>query len=166
VYRYQPQPKPDEPIQTALRQLAARKPRWGFKKIYQYLRNQGQPWNHKRVHRIYVELGLNLRRKAKKRLPVWDPRPLVVPAAANVSWSLDFMPDSLANGRPIRTLNILDDFNREALWIEVNTSIPSMRVSRVLGILALWGVILSSCGRTMAQNSSRSNWRPEQQTTT
>jgi len=138
VYRYQPHSKPDEAIREALRQLAARKPRWGFKKMYQYLRNQGKPWNHKRVQRVYRDLGLNLRIKPKKRLPVRAPQPLEVPATANVSWSLDFMHDSLANGRPIRTLNIIDDFNREALWIEVDTSIPSARVIRVLDMLVLW----------------------------
>ena len=138
VYRYQAKPKQDEALQSALRQLAAQKPRWGFKKMYQYLKNQGQPWNHKRVHRVYVELGLHLRSKTKKRLPVRAPQPLEVPAAANVTWSLDFMHDSLANGRPIRTLNIIDDFNREALWIEVDTSIPSARVIRVLDMLTLW----------------------------
>jgi len=138
VYRYQPKDRDDEAIQQVLLDLAGRKPRWGFKKIYQYLRNQGRSWNHKRVHRIYCELKLNLRVKPKKRLPARHPQPLSVPRAANISWSLDFMHDSLANGRTIRTLNIIDDFNREALWIEVDTSIPSARVIRVLDMLALW----------------------------
>ena len=137
VYRYQPKPKDDETLREELLQLAARKTSWGFKKMYQYLRNQGNFWNHKRVRRVYCYLGLNLRVKPRKRLPVRDPRPLQVPETANVSWSLDFMHDSLANGCPIRALNIIDDFNREGLWIEVDTSIPSARVIRVLSILAL-----------------------------
>ena len=83
-------------------------------------------------------LGLNLRVKPKKRLPVRDPKPLVAPAEADISWSLDFMHDSLANGRTIRTLNIIDEFNREGLWIEIDTSIPAARVVRVLDMLALW----------------------------
>ncbi len=138
VYRYRAKPRDDEPVRAALRQIACRKPRWGFKKMYQYLRNQGKPWNHKKVHRIYCEMGLNLRVKPKKRLPARNPQPLETPETTNLSWSLDFMHDSLANGRPIRTLNILDEFNREALWIEVDTSIPSARVIRVLDMLALW----------------------------
>ena len=138
AFRYQAQPAEEESLRENLLALAARQPRWGFPKMFAYLRNQGHRWNHKRVRRIYRELGLNLRVKPKKRLPVRDPQPLRVPAAANLSWSLDFMHDSLANGRPIRTLNILDDFNREGLWIEVATSIPAARVVRVLEMLALW----------------------------
>ena len=118
--------------------IAEHKPRWGFKKMYQYLRNQGYGWNHKRVHRVYCEMGLNLRVKPKKRLPSRKPKPLAVPEAANLSWSLDFMSDSLMNGRAFRTLNVIDDFNREGLWIEVDTSIPSERVIRVLEMIALW----------------------------
>ena len=138
TYRYQAKPSEDEGIRESLQTLAARKPRWGFPKMFAYLRNQGHNWNHKRVRRVYRELKLNLRVKPKKRLPTRDPQPLVVPEAANISWSLDFMHDSLANGRTIRTLNIIDDFNREGLWIEVDTSIPAARVVRVLDMLALW----------------------------
>jgi len=93
-----------------------------------YLRNQGYQWNHKKVHRIYQEMGLNLRVKPKKRLPSRDPQPLVTPKKANISWSLDFMSDSLEDGRTFRTLNIMDDFNREALCIKIDTSLPAMRV--------------------------------------
>lgn len=87
---------------------------------------------------MYCEVGLNLRIKPKKRLPSRDPVPLVQPEQANESWSLDFMSDSLSNGRAFRTLNILDDFNREALWIEVDASLPALRVIRVLEMLASW----------------------------
>ena len=137
-YRYQAKPSDDEAIRKQLSDLAARKRRWGFPKMFAYLRNRGFAWNHKRVRRIYREMRLNLRVKPKKRLPKREPQPLVTPQAANLSWSLDFMHDSLANGRPIRTLNIIDDFNREGLWIEVDTSIPAARVVRVLEMLAYW----------------------------
>jgi putative transposase len=106
--------------------------------MYAYLKNQGYSWNHKKVHRIYREMGLNLRVKPKKRLPSRNPKPLIAPDQANISWSLDFMSDSLACGRAIRTLNIIDDFNREGLWIEIDTSLPAGRVIRVLDMLTLW----------------------------
>ena len=138
LYRYQAKPSDDEELSEQLLSLASRKPRWGFQKMFAYLRNQGRSWNHKRVRRVYRVLGLNIRVKPKKRLPVRDPLPLIAPAEANICWSLDFMHDSLANGRTIRTFNIIDEFNREGLWIEIDTSIPAARVVRVLDMLALW----------------------------
>lgn len=138
VYRYQKRPKDDGVLQEQLLQLASWKPRWGLPKMVAWLKNQGFGYNHKRIRRVYRELKLNIRVKPKKRLPVRNPQPLVVAAAANHAWALDFMHDSLATGQPIRTLNVIDEFNREALWIEVDVSIPAARVVRVLEMLALW----------------------------
>ena len=90
------------------------------------------PWNHKRVYRIYCELDLNLRIKPRKRLKRDKPDPLVVPEAPNVTWSMDFMADRLGDGRAFRLLDVLDDFNREGLGIEVDFSIPAERVIRSL----------------------------------
>jgi len=104
----------------------------GFWKLYARLRNDGHAWNHKRVWPIYRAMGLNLKRKAKRRLPPRQRSPLIQPSAPNQTWSLDFMSDSLSNGRKFRTFNVLDDFNREALAIEVSTSIPAAYVIRVL----------------------------------
>ncbi|WP_150613664.1 IS3 family transposase [Pandoraea terrigena] len=106
---------------------------WGFLLCYFYLRNvKGFGWNHKRIYRIYRELELNLRIKPKKRLVRETPQPLSVPEAINEVWSMDFMHDQLVDGRSIRTLNVIDDFNREALGIEVDFSLPSERVIRTL----------------------------------
>ena len=138
VYRYQTRKADDREIREQLQILAERKPRWGFGKMCTYLKNQGYAWNHKRVHRVYCEMELNLRVKPKKRLPAREPKPLEQPHAANQSWSLDFMSDSLASGRAFRTLNIIDDFNREVLWIEIDTSLPAERVVRTLDRIASW----------------------------
>jgi putative transposase len=83
-------------------------------------------------------MALHLKRKPKKRLPARVAQTLVVPAQANQTWSLDFMSDALSNGRTFRTLNVIDDYNREALWIEVDTSLPAERVVRVLEQLLDW----------------------------
>ena len=83
-------------------------------------------------------MALNLHRKPKKRLAARTALALGVPVLSDQTWSLDFMSDSLSNGRTIRTLNIMDDYNREALWIEVDTSLPAERVVRVLESLLLW----------------------------
>ena len=138
AYRHQPKKITDEPIVQELRQLADRQPRWGCDKMTDYLRNQGHTWNHKRIRRVYRAMALHLKRKPKKRLPAREAQTLVVPVQANQTWSLDFMSDSLSNGRMFRTLNVIDDFNREALWIEVDTSLPAERVVRVLEQLLDW----------------------------
>ena len=132
TYRYEARRPDDTAIREQLTALAARHRRWGFDKMMDWLRAQGFEWNHKRVYRVYGELGLNRRIKPKKRLPTRHPQPLAQPVAANEVWSMDFMSDSLTDGRAFRTLNIIDDFNREALRIEVDTSLPAARVIRVL----------------------------------
>ncbi len=106
---------------------------------YLYLRNvKGFLWNHKRVYRIYCELALNKRIKPKKRLKREQPEPLKVPDTPNESWSMDFMHDQLSDGHSVRLLNIIDDFNREALTIEVDFSLPSRRVIHMLEQLIEW----------------------------
>ena len=124
--------KPDTEVREVLQLLVKQHPRWGFPTMFQRLRNLGYQWNHKRVHRVYCEMGLNIRIKPKKRFPNRNPQPLAVPIAPNEVWSVDFMHDSLESGRSFRTFNVIDDFNREALAIEVDYSLPSARVTRVL----------------------------------
>jgi putative transposase len=137
AYRYQAKKTEDQEIVQELPQLAERQPRWGYGKMIDYLRYQGYTWNHKRIHRVYCEMGLNLQRKPKKRLAARTAQALVVPLQPNQTWSLDFMSDSLSDGRSFRALNVIDDFNREALWIEVDTSLPAERVVQVLERLLL-----------------------------
>lgn len=103
----------------------------GFGLCFLYLRNvKGFGWNHKRVYRIYRELELNLRIKPRKRLKRDKPDVLSEPIAKNQVWSMDFMSDSLADGRSLRTFNVIDDYNREGLAIDVDLSMPSTRVIR------------------------------------
>ena len=113
--------------------------RWGFGLCYLYLRNvKGYCWNHKRVYRIYRELELNLRIKPRRRIKRDYPGELTVPTQANQVWSMDFMSDQLACGRAIRTFNVLDDYNREGLGIEVDSSLPASRVIRSLEQIIEW----------------------------
>jgi putative transposase len=112
---------------------------WGFGLCFLYLRNvKGFAWNHKRVYRIYRELELNLRIKPRKRLVREKPQPLAVPEAINQMWSMDFMHDQLSDGRSFRLFNVIDDFNREGLGIEVDFSLPSVRVTRALDQIIEW----------------------------
>lgn len=112
---------------------------WGFGLCYLFLRNvKGFGWNHKRVYRIYRELELNLRIKPKKRIVREKPQPLSVPDVCNQSWSMDFMHDSLSDGRHYRLFNVIDDFNREALGMEIDVSLPADRVIRALNQIIEW----------------------------
>jgi putative transposase len=128
----------DEPVIEALNALVTEHHRWGFWKCFDRLRNEGKPWNHKRVLRVYRKMRLNLPRLTKRRLPTREPQSLEVPAVMNESWSMDFMSDALYGGRRFRTLNILDEGVREALEIVIDTSIPAGRVIRVLEQLTSW----------------------------
>jgi len=139
-FRYQPKLSDDNQlIADWLVALTTAKKAWGFGLCYLHLRNvKGFGWNHKRVYRIYRELELNMRIKPRKRLQREKPEPLAVPEAPNEVWSMDFMADQLVDGRSFRTLNVLDDFNREGLAIEVDFSLPSERVVRALNQIIGW----------------------------
>ncbi len=126
----------DEPVRAALQALVERHPGWGFWKYHHRLRKNGLVVNHKRLWRLYQALGLQLgKRRKKRRLPERLKQPLLVPAQPNVCWSLDFTSDALTDGRRFRTLNVLDDFNRQVLGIEVDFSLPAGRVVRLLAQL-------------------------------
>jgi putative transposase len=122
----------DLEVIEALQELAETRRRWGFWMCYQRLRNLGHPWNHKRVYRIYKELGLNHRRKTKRRVPTRERQPLEVPPVPNAVWSVDFVHDTLYCGRRFRTLNVMDEGVRECLGIEIDTSLPGARLVRTL----------------------------------
>ena len=136
TYRYRSRREPDYELKKLLIDLSQTHRRWGFGLMYDWLRSQGHKWNHKKVYRVYCELKLNLRIKPKKRIPNRNPEPLEAPERPNESWSLDFMSDSLTDGRTFRTLNVIDDFNRESLGIEIDHSLPSARVVRLLERIA------------------------------
>jgi len=122
----------DQPVIDALHAVVAESSTWGFWKCFDRLHNQGHPWNHKRVHRVYCALRLNLPRRTKRRVPKRVQYPLAAPAALNQTWALDFMTDTIYDGRRFRTLNVIDEGNREGLAIEVGMSLPSVRVIAVL----------------------------------
>ena len=137
VYYYQSK-KDDDAVIDKLQSLAEKRPTEGFWKMYFRIRKEGLIWNHKRIHRVYKLLRLNLKRKGKRRLPARILQPLETVNRINASWSMDFMSDSLLSGRKFRVLNLLDDFNREALAIEVDTSFRAERVIRVLEQVTGW----------------------------
>ncbi|OBS09704.1 integrase [Acidihalobacter prosperus] len=139
-YRYQAKLSQENArIADWLVRLTHNQRNWGFGLCFLHLRNvKGFGWNHKRVYRIYRELELNLRIKPKRRIVRERPEPLAVPEAINQNWSMDFMHDSLQDGRTYRLFNVIDDYNREGLCIEVDFSLPAERVVRALDQLIEW----------------------------
>ena len=130
--------KDDSEVEERLRWYGEKLPARGFPEYFKRIRQDGLVWNHKRVRRVYRSLGMARRRKMKRRIPNPDKQMLLQPTRPNITWSLDFMEDRLENGRKFRTLNILDDFNREALAIEVDYSFPSLKVVDMVHRVIEW----------------------------
>ena len=135
-----PASRRDAAVIAVLTDAVARFPRWGFWKLYDLLRTEGCRWNHKRMHRVYCALRLNLPRRTTRRVPHRVRQPLAAPPVLNQTWALDFMADTLYDRRRVRLLTVLDEGNREGLEIAMGVSLPSRRVVRVLNeLVALHG---------------------------
>ncbi len=131
--RYRGRPRADEPrLRQRLRELAAERPRFGYRRLHILLRREGVAVNHKRVERLYREEGLAVRKRRRKRVARDGRGRPLPPTGPNEQWTLDFLSDALAWGRRIRLLTVEDVFTREALAIEVDTSLPGARVTHVL----------------------------------
>ena len=122
----------NDELRQKLRELAMVRRRFGYRRLHALLRREGVAINHKRVYRIYVEEKLWVRKRNRKRRVAIPRAPMLAPEKVNQVWSVDFVSDALASGRRFRTLNIADDFSREAPAIEVDTSLGGVRVTRVL----------------------------------
>ncbi|QJQ52239.1 transposase [Vitreoscilla sp. C1] len=133
-YRYQHRSEDDNTlVANWLIKLTDTHRDWGFGLCFAYIRNvKGFKFNHKRVYRIYCELALNLRIKPKHRIKRPVPEVLKEPEHINDIWSLDFMHDQMSDGQSYRLLNIIDDYKREGLAMEVGLSLPASRVVRTL----------------------------------
>jgi len=136
LFRYRSRRSDSGPLRDRIEAIAATKRRYGYRRVYLRLRREGWEVNRKRVYRLYREAGLAVRRRKRKRIGVFERKPLPKPTAANVSWSMDFVADGLIGGRRLRCLTIVDDCTRECLAIEVDTSLPGLRVKTVLDRLA------------------------------
>ena len=123
----------NERLRIRLRELAEERRRWGYRRLHILLEREGWSVNSKRVYRIYVEEKRMVRkRKRRRRLGAQARGLLAPPTRKNETWTMDFLQDALATGRKVRTLAIEDAYSREMLAIEVDTSLPALRVVRVL----------------------------------
>jgi putative transposase len=134
--RYRAQRPPDTALRTELRRLAERRRRWGYRQLWRVLRRGGERVNRKRVQRVYQAEGLQVRRRRRKRRVSVPRRPLPMPTLLNERWSMDFVRDTLGDGRVFRALTIVDDCSRESLAIVVDFSLPATRVMTALDQLA------------------------------
>jgi putative transposase len=138
--RYQQKPDRNEKLREQLIELARERPRFGYWRLGVLLDRGDQHVNHKRLFRVYRETGLSVKRNRRKKLVrVGVSRPVL--RAPNDEWSLDFVHDALASGRSVRVLSVVDNFTRECLALEVDTSFASQRVTRVLdGVIERRGI--------------------------
>lgn len=132
--------KDDSEVENKLLEYASSKQlaNRGFPEYFKRIRREGLIWNHKRVERVYKKLKMNKRKKHKRRIPNPQKQSLAQPIGPNICWSMDFMEDRLENGRKVRILNIIDDFNREGLLMHVDFSFPSTRVVQLVKQLIEW----------------------------
>lgn len=134
--QYRPRREVPTELVAKLRELAARRPRWGYRRLHILLRREGIAVNHKRLYRLYRQEGLAVRRKLRKRLASAIRTVLPPPTSPNERWSMDYVSDALVGGLRFRAFVVVDDFTRECLAIEVDSSIPGLRVTRVFERIA------------------------------
>ena len=137
TWRYDRQPDPiNTQLLARLTVHASERPRFGYRRLHTLVDREGLHVNHKRIYGVYREANLQVRRRRRKRLTRGQRTPLALPSRRTERWSMDFMVDTLADGRGFRTLNVVDDFTKECVAIEVDRSLPGLRVARVLDRLA------------------------------
>jgi putative transposase len=132
LYGYRSCRSPALELRNRIAELAAIKRRYGYRRIHVLLRREGWSVNHKRTYRLYRDQGLMVRKRKRKRIGLAERLVRALPTAPNQSWSMDYVADALIDGRKLRALTIVDDFTRECLAIEVDTSLPGSRVVAVL----------------------------------
>ena len=135
TFQYEKQTGDDDALRESLKSLAGKRRRFGYRRLGILLEREGFHANHKKIYRIYTEEGLSVKRRRGRKRAVGTRAPILVPTGPNQRWSLDFVSDALSDGRRFRTLNVVDDFAREALTILVDTSISGTRVARELSRL-------------------------------
>jgi putative transposase len=135
--RYQSIKEPDTVFRDRIKEIATLKKRAGYRSIYVRMKREGMQINHKKVYRIYKEEGLLIRRQKRKRL-VRERIPMPIPDKPNVRWSMDFISDTLANGRKFRVLTMMDEFTRESVALEPGFSMSGKYVAYILDRVCLF----------------------------
>jgi putative transposase len=155
--RYERTRKSDGAERALLVELAGQRRRFGYRRLREMARRRGVVMNLKKVYRLYRELGLKVRRRAGRKRAIGTRAPLEKAAHPNAIWVLDFVSDALDSGRKFRVFNVEDQFTRRGLGVEVDTSLPGKRITRVLDrLVAIWGkpaMIVSDNGTELTSNA-------------
>jgi transposase InsO family protein len=157
MVRYRSRRPPEAELRSRLRDLANERRRFGYRRLFILLRQEGEPSGINRIYRLYREEGLTVRKRRSRRRAVGVRAPILVEAKVNARWSLDFVHDQMASGRRFRILNVVDDVTRECLAAIPDTSISGQRVSRELTALierrGKPGMIVSDNGTELTSNA-------------
>ena len=130
--RYRCRRPEDRALRERLRELAAERRRFGYRRLGWMLAREGHTINHKKLYRIYREERLMVRRRRGRKRALGTRAPMMLPSRINQRWSLDFVSDTLSDGRRFRILCVVDDYSRECLAAVVDTSLGGVRVVREL----------------------------------
>ena len=157
TWRYAPRRPTEDAARMRLRELAAERRRFGYRRLHILLDREGMAMNHKKLFRLYREEGLSVRKRGGRKRAMGTRSPMMLPDRPNQRWSLDFVLDSLNNGRRLRVLTVVDDYTRECLALVADTSLSGERLSRELdqiGEHRSWPLmIVSDYGTEMTSNA-------------
>ena len=156
--RYRGQRSDDAAVRARLRELAAIRRRFGYRRLHVLMRREGSVMNHKKFRRLYREERLQVRRRGGRKRALGTRAPLAIPQGPNQRWSLDFLSDAFAEGRRFRILAVVDDFTRECLALIADTSLPGLRVVRELEIIIAQRVRPWAVRRSPAAVSRSARW--------
>jgi putative transposase len=164
VYRYRSRRGEDAGLRKRLRDLAAERRRFGYRRLHILLKREGVEINWKKLYRLYKEERLTVRRRGGRKRALGTRAPMTIPQEANQRWSLDFVSDTLIDGRRFRILCIIDDFSRECLAAVVDNSISGVRVARELDRIAEYRgypcLVVSDNGTELTSNAML-KWQEE-----
>jgi len=132
TYRYRSRRANDTDLRSQLKELANERRRFGYRRLHLLLKREGVTVNHKRLFRLYREERLTVRKRGGRKRALGARAPMVIPQGANQRWSVDFVQDTLIDGRRFRVFAVVDDFTRECLGLVTDTSLSGVRVAREL----------------------------------
>ena len=157
TYRYASRRPADKAIRKRLRELASERRRFGYRRLHILLRREGIEVNHKKLYRLYKEERLTVRKRGGRKRALGTRAPMTIPQGSNQRWSLDFVSDSLVDGRRFRILCVIDDFSRECLATVADNSISGVRVARELdriaGVRGYPCMVVSDNGTELTSNA-------------